>query len=279
MTNDNRHEQFRQLHEREQLFILPNPWDTGSARFMAGLGFEALATSSWAAAMSAGRMDGAGKTTLDVALEHAAMLVEATDLPVNADLEDGFGREPEAVAETVRQAIDCGLSGCSIEDTTGDEGAPLHEFDLAVERIEAAVDAARAAPHPFMLTARADGFSYGQPHLGHIIERLQAFEAVGADVLYAPELPNLDAVRAITAATSKPLNVVAGLGLPADVTVSELEAAGARRMSLGSSPYRAAMKGLLDALPVLLSNGDLGPLAGAAKFSVVEELVQRGTPT
>lgn len=246
---------------------------------MAGLGFEALATSSWAAAMSAGRMDGAGAVTREVALAHAAELVAATDLPVSADLEDGFGASPEAVAETVRQAIDIGLSGGSIEDTTGDEAAPIYPFGAAVERIEAAVDAARSADRPFVLTARAEGFSYGQPDLDDIVARLQAFDAAGADVLYAPELPSVEAVRVVCEAVTKPVNVVAGLGLPAEVTLGELESVGVRRVSLGSSPYRAAVRGLLEALPPALHDGDLTVLANGARFDTVQDLIVRGTPS
>ena len=256
---------------------MPNPWDVGSARLMAGLGFEALATTSWGAAMAAGRMDGAGKITRDVALAHAADLVAATELPVSADLEDGFGASPEAVYETVRAAADIGLSGCSIEDTTGDDRNPIHGFGAALERIEAAVDAARACGRPFVLTARAEGFSYGQPDLDAVLGRLLAFDEAGADVVYAPELPGLDAVRAICATVSKPVNVVAGLGLPSTVTLAEIEAAGARRLSLGSSPYRSAAAGLLTAMEAL-QEGDLEPLGSGASFARVEDLIQRGTP-
>lgn len=256
---------------------MPNPWDVGSARLMAGMGFQALATTSWGAAMAAGRMDGAGQITRDVALAHAAELVAGTDLPVSADLEDGFGPSPEAVYETVRAAAEIGLSGCSIEDTTGDDDAPIHEFSAALERVEAAVEAARSCGRAFMLTARAEGFSYGQPDLNAVLGRLAAFDEAGADVLYAPELPGLDAVRTICAAVSKPINVVAGLGLPPTVTLAEIEAAGARRLSLGSSPYRAAAAGLLAAMGAL-QHGDLGPLGSGASFATVEALIQRGTP-
>ena len=279
MNLDDRHARFWALHEREQLFVLPNPWDTGSARLMAGLGFEALATSSWAAAMAAGRMDGAGAVTRDVALAHSEDLVAATDLPVSADLEDGFGSDPDTVFETVRQATTIGLSGASIEDTTGDPEQPIYDFERAVERIEAAVAGARSCGRPFVLTARAEGFSYGQPDLDEVIARLQAFEAVGADVFYAPELPSLDAVRTVCESLTKPVNAVAGLGLPPQVTLGQLESVGVRRVSLGSSPYRAAMRGLLAALPPALHDGDLSVLAAGSDFATVQDLILRGTPT
>lgn len=192
-----RHERFAALHEGADIFIVANAWDTGSARMLAGLGYPALATTSWGAAIVAGREDGAGMVSRDVALDHAREIVEATDLPVTADLEDGFGRSPEAVAQTVRQAAAVGLAGCSIEDTTGDAEAPIFSFDQAVARIKAAADAVQALDRPFVLTARAENFSFDRPDLDDTIARLQAFEAVGADCLYAPQLPDLGAVRAV----------------------------------------------------------------------------------
>src|SRR5262245_42905729 len=194
---------FRELHEGPGAFVIPNPWDVGSARILAGLGFQALATSSGAAACALGRRD--GELTREQALAHGRLIVEATDLPVSADLEKGFGRAPETVAETIRLAADVGLVGCTIEDSTGNPDSPLYDFGLAVERISAAAEAARALPFPFMLTARAHNFLYPGPSLEDTITRLQAFEKAGADVLFAPGLPDLATVRAVCAAVSKPV--------------------------------------------------------------------------
>ncbi|MEL7543974.1 MAG: isocitrate lyase/phosphoenolpyruvate mutase family protein, partial [Pseudomonadota bacterium] len=203
---------FAEMHARDAIFVLANAWDIGSAQMLAGLGYEALGTTSWGAAIVAGRTDGAGATTRNVALAHARAIVEATDLPVSADLEDGFGAAPEDVAETVRQAAAVGLAGCSIEDTTGHAASPIFSFDLAVARIRAAVEAAKGVGRPFVLTARAENYSYGRPDFDETLARLKAFEAVGADVLYAPELPDLATVQAVCAAVAKPVNVVSGLG-------------------------------------------------------------------
>lgn len=269
---------FRALHESGKLFVLPNAWDVGSARMLAGLGYRAVATTSWGAAIVAGRMDGAGAIPREVALDHARDLIAATDLPVSADLEDGFGASPEAVAETVRAAGEIGLAGCTIEDTTGDKDAPIMEFGLAVTRIEAAVEAARSIEHPFVLTARSENFSYGRPDLADTIARLEAFEACGAEVLYAPELPDLDAVRSVCQAVSKPVNVVTDLGLPPEVTLSELADAGVRRISFGSSLSRVAIGAMLRAARATLIDGDLSLLSQGAGFAEVEALVQAGMP-
>jgi 2-methylisocitrate lyase-like PEP mutase family enzyme len=243
---------FRLLHQSEGAFVIPNPWDTGSARMLAGLGFKALATSSAAAACALGRRD--GQLTRDEALAHAQTIVDATGLPVSADLERGFGDSPEAVSETIRGAAAAGLVGCTIEDSTGNPAAPLHDDGLAVERIAAAVEAARALPFSFMLTARAHNLLYASPSLDDTIRRLQAFEAVGADVLFAPGLPDIAAVRAVCAAVSKPVNFMAGIK-GKSFPVSELAAAGVKRISLATSLYRAAMTGLLDAAREVRDSG------------------------
>lgn len=234
---------FRALHEGP-LFVIPNPWDVGSARILAGLGFQALATSSAASASVVGKRD--GRLGRDEALRHAQMIVAATDLPVSADLENGFGDSPDVVAETVRLAAAAGLAGCTIEDTTGNPDRPLYDFGLAVERIAAAVEAARSLKCPFVLTARAHNLMYSAPSLDETIRRVQAFEAAGADVLFAPGLPDLDAVRTVCQAVSKPVNFMVGLK-GKSFSVAELAAAGVRRISLATSLYRAAMTGLLDA--------------------------------
>ena len=235
---------FRAMHQRPGSFIIANAWDAGSARILAGLGFAALATSSGASAGVLGRRDGA--VTRDEALAHARAIVEACELPVSADLEKGFGDSPAVVAETIRLAAGVGLVGGSIEDATGDKAQPLYPFSQAVERMHAAVEAARALPFPFTLTARSENFVRGNPDLDDTIARLQAFEKAGADVLMAPGLPDLAAVRAVCAAVGKPVNFMAGIR-GRSFTVAELQAAGVKRISLATSLYRAAMTGLLDA--------------------------------
>src|SRR5262245_28206409 len=209
VTQNKKAARFRALHDGPGAFVIPNPWDVGSARILAGLGFQALATSSAASACAVGRRDGG--LTRDQALAHALQIVEATDLPVSADLERGFGDAPEAVAETIRLAAETGLVGCTIEDSTGNRDAPLYDFGLAVERIAAATEAAHALPFPFLLTARAHNLLYAGGGLDETIRRLQAFEAAGADVLFAPGLPDLAAVRSVCTAVSKPVNFMVGI--------------------------------------------------------------------
>src|SRR5579862_1025210 len=243
---------FRALHDSPEVFIIPNPWDIGSARVLAGLGFKALATSSAAAAASIGRKD--GELTRDQALAHSRAIVGATDLPVSADLERGFGDAPEVVADTVRMAAQAGLVGCTIEDATRDANHPLYDFDLAIERIAAAAKAARELPFPFMLTARAHHLLFDPASLDETIRRLQAFETAGADVLFAPGLPDLDAVRAVCSSVSKPVNFMVGIK-GKSFSVSELAACGVRRISLATSLYRAAMTGFLDAVDEMRTQG------------------------
>ena len=243
---------FRALHDGPGTFVIPNPWDTISARLLAGLGFQALATSSAASSAALGRRD--GQLSRDEALMHARSVVDATDLPVSADLENGFGDAPEVVAETVRLAAEVGLAGCTIEDATGNHDSPLYDLPLAVERIAAAAEAAHALKFPFMLTARAHNFLYPAASLDDTISRLQAFEKAGADVLFAPGLPDLAAVRAVCAALSKPFNFM--VGIPGkSFSVDELAAAGVRRISLATSLYRAAVTGLLNAASEVKDKG------------------------
>ncbi len=248
---------FRALHDAPGVCVIPNPWDAGSARILAGLGFQALATSSGASAGILGRRD--GKVTRDEALAHARAIVEATALPVSADLEKGFGDAPAAAAETIRLAAGVGLVGGSIEDATGDKDRPLYDIGQATERIAAAAQAARALPFPFTLTARAENFLRGNPDLDDTIRRLQAFEKAGADVLFAPGLPDLAAVRAVCAAVSKPFNFMVGIK-GKSFTVAELAAAGVKRISLAASLYRASMSGLLDAAREVKDKGTFGYL-------------------
>jgi len=246
---------FRKLHQGPGAFLIANAWDAGSARILAGLGFQALATSSGACAGTLGRRDGA--VTRDEALAHARAIVMATDLPVSADLEKCFADAPEAAAETIRLAGEVGLAGGSIEDASGNKDKPIFDFEHAVERVAAAAEAARGLP--FVLTARSENFLRGRPDLDDTIRRLQAFEKAGADVLMAPGLPDLAAVRSVCAAVKKPVNFMAGIK-GKSFTVPELEAAGVRRVSLATSLYRAAMSGLVDAAREVQGQGSFGYL-------------------
>jgi 2-methylisocitrate lyase-like PEP mutase family enzyme len=255
LTQNEKAARFRALHDGSGVFVIPNPWDVGSARVLAGLGFEALATSSAASASVVGRRDSG--LTRDEALAHARLIVDATDLPVSADLEKGFGDAPEVVAETIRLAAEVGLVGCTIEDATGNQDSPLYDVRLAVERIAAAAQAARALQFPFVLTARAHNLLYATPSLDDTIRRLQAFEEAGADVLFAPGLPDLAAVRAVCAAVSKPVNFMVGIK-GKSFSVGELAAAGVRRISLATSLYRVAMTGLLEAAREVKDTGQFG---------------------
>ena len=252
---------FRALHQGPRAFVIANPWDAGSARILAGLGYQALATSSGAAAGVLGRRD--GKITRDEALAQARAIVVATDLPVSADLEKGFGDSPAAAAETIRLAAATGLVGGSIEDATGykagDKEPPLYDLGHATERVAAAAEAARKLGFGFVLTARSENFLRGRPDLDDTIRRLQAFEKAGADVLMAPGLPDLAAVRAVCAAVSKPVNFMAGIK-GKSFSVAELEAAGVKRISLATSLYRAAMTGLIDAAREVNDKGSFGYL-------------------
>jgi 2-methylisocitrate lyase-like PEP mutase family enzyme len=262
---------FRALHDGPGVFVIPNPWDVGSSRLLAGLGFQALATSSAASACAIGLRDGG--LTRDQALEHARLIVGATDLPVSADLERGFGDAPEVVADTIRLAAEAGLVGCTIEDSTGNPDHPLYDDRLAVERIAAAAAAAHALPFPFLLTARAHNLLYAHPSLDDTIRRLQAFERAGADVLFAPGLPDLAAVRAVCAAVSKPVNFMVGIR-GKSFSVDELAAAGVRRISLATSLYRAAMTGLLDAAREVKDQGRFGFLDRAASTADLNTLMR-----
>lgn len=235
---------FHALHKAHAAFVMPNPWDAGSARILAGLGFQALATSSGAAAAVLGRYDGG--ITRDEALMQAHTIAMATDVPVAADLENGYGDEPAIVAETIRLAAAAGLVGGSIEDATRRGKKPLYDLIHASERVAAAAEAAHALPFAFTLTARAENFIRGNPDLDDTIQRLQAFEKAGADVLFAPGLPDLAAVRAVCSALSKPVNFMVGIKGQA-FTLRDLEASGVKRISLATSLYRAAMTGLIDA--------------------------------
>jgi 2-methylisocitrate lyase-like PEP mutase family enzyme len=256
-TQSEQAERFRALHERAGAFVIPNVWDGASAAVMAGMGFEALATSSSAAAATLGKLD--GELTRGEALAHARVIVAAGGLPVSADLEQGFGDAPEAVADTVRQAAQAGLVGGSIEDASGDPRTPIYDFELAVERVAAAVVTARALPFRFMLTARTENYLHGRADLDDTVRRLQAFERAGADVLFAPGLPDLAAVRTVCGALRKPVNFMVGIR-GASFSVAELAAAGVRRISLSTSLYRAAVTGLYAAAREVRDCGTFGYL-------------------
>jgi 2-methylisocitrate lyase-like PEP mutase family enzyme len=259
-TQNEKYETFRALHERPGAFIIPNPWNPGAARILESLGFEALATTSAGLAFSIGVRDSAGALSRDDILGNDRLIAAATSLPVAGDLESGFGDAPEDCAETIRMASAAGLVGGSIEDVTGDPDKPIYDFALSVERIEAA--AAQARTLPFLLTARAENFLHGRPDLDDTIKRLQAFEKAGADVLYAPGLPSLDAIRTVCGSVSKPVNVVMCLS-GATYTVDELANAGVKRISVGGSFARAALGAFIRAATEVRDHGTFGYAADA----------------
>jgi 2-methylisocitrate lyase-like PEP mutase family enzyme len=236
---------FRALHERPGAFVIPNPWDAGTAKLLASLGFEALATTSLGLANTLGRADGAGMVSRREVLDNCRAIASATDLPVNADLENCYADEPRAAAEMIRLAAEAGVVGGSIEDATSDRTNPIYEFSLAVERVAAAVEVARKLPVPFMLTARAENLLHGRPDLDDTIRRLQAFERVGADVLYAPGVRDLDQIRAVTSSVSRPVNVVMSAADPS-LSVAQLAAAGVKRISVGGALSRLALAAFLE---------------------------------
>lgn len=258
---------FRALHEGPGAFILPNPWDVGTARILAACGFPALATTS--AGMDFSRGVAEGTTSREDMFAHCAGIVAATPLPVSADLEMGLGDSPESAGETIRAAAALGLAGGSLEDHTGRRDAPIYEFSLAVERIHAAVEARRSLPGDFVLTARAENLLWGRHDLDDTIRRLQAFEAAGADVLYAPGLPDLDAVRTVCSAVSRPVNVVIGIG-GARFTRDELSAAGVRRISIGSSLARLAYGTVARAAQAMQRDGRFDFVGEAMGFAEIE---------
>lgn len=273
ITQNDKAEQFHALHQGPHAFVIPNPWDAGSARLLAASVFQALATSSGAFAGVLGRADHEISRAETLALSRA--VVDATDLPVSADLEHGFGDAPETVAETIRLAAQTGLVGGSIEDSTRKPEQPQYPLPQAVARIEAAVAAARALDFPFTLTARAENFVCGNPDLDDTIRRLQAYEKAGADVLFAIGLPDLDAVRAVCAAVSKPVNFMAGMP-GKSFSVAELESAGVRRISLGTSLYKRAMGAMVDAAHEVSGAGRFDWLADALAGAKLVELLRAG---
>jgi 2-methylisocitrate lyase-like PEP mutase family enzyme len=255
------------------VFVIPNPWDAGTARILAVLGFDALATTSAGLAFSLGRRDATAAISREETLANARTIVDATALPVSADLEDGFGRRPEDAAETIRRAAEIGLVGGSIEDTSADPSRPIHDFGLAVERVVAAVEAARALPFPFTLTARAENYLFSRPDLDDTIARLKAFETAGADVLYAPGLPDISAIREVCTSISRPVNVVIGL-TGQNFTVAELAEVGVKRVSLGSALSRAALGGFIRAAREIREHGTFGFVDGAMPFSEANDYMK-----
>ncbi|NYF52025.1 isocitrate lyase/PEP mutase family protein [Tunturiibacter gelidoferens] len=266
MTRDQKYKAFQELHARPGAFVIPNPWNAGTAKILSALGFEALATTSAGYAFSAGYPDSAIEVTRDKILQNAKEIVEATELPVSADLQNGFGHSPDSCAETIRFAAASGLVGGSIEDATGDPTDPIYDLQLAIERIAAASEA--ASHHQFFLTARAENFLHGLPDLGDTIRRLQAFADAGADVLYAPGLPSLEAIREVCAAVSKPVNVVMGLR-GATFSVEQLAAAGVKRISVGGAFARAALGAFLRAAREVKDHGTFKFAADAIPTSEV----------
>lgn len=273
-TQSEKAEAFRALHERPGAFIIPNPWDAGTARMLAALGFEALATTSLGYANMLGRPD----STIDRAatLANCRTIAEATVLPVNADLENCFAHEPEAAAETIRLAAEAGVVGGSIEDFTGDRANPIYDFDLAVARVRAAVAVARSLPFPFMLTARAENLIRGRADMADTIRRLQAYEAAGADVLYAPGLKTLAEVRQVVSAIKRPFNIVTGW-LDPDISASQLAEAGAKRISVGGALSRLAMASFVGAGRAMAEQGSFAWMRGMMTIREIQEMFESGS--
>lgn len=263
---------FRALHERPGAFIIPNPWDAGTARLLASLGFEALATTSLGLANMLGHAVG---VTRDEVIANCRTIAEATDLPVNADLENCFAHEPQQAAETIRLAAEAGVVGGSIEDFTGERAAPIYDFDLAVARVRAAAEAAHNLPVPFMLTARAENLLHGRLDMADTIRRLQAYEAAGADVLYAPGLRTVAEVRHVVGALKRPFNIVTGW-LDPDITAVQLADAGAKRISVGGALSRLAMAAFLDAGRAMRDDGSFAWMRQMAAVPEMRQMYEEG---
>lgn len=245
---------FRALHERSGIFIMPNPWDAGTAKLFASLGFEALATTSLGFSSSRGRVDGTLSISREELIANCREIASATELPVNADLENGYADDPDEAATIIRLAADAGIVGGSIEDATGDPAKPIYDFDLAVERVAAAARVAHSLPFPFTFTARAENYLHGRPDLDDTIHRLQAFAAVGADVLFAPGLRDLETIRQVVAAAPKPVNVVMSSADP-EITAQQLADVGVKRISVGGALSRLAFAAVREAAVVMRNAG------------------------
>jgi 2-methylisocitrate lyase-like PEP mutase family enzyme len=277
ITQKSKAETFAALHQRPGCFIIPNPWDAGTAKMLTTLGFEALATTSAGIAFQLGKIDGTGQVTRAETLENARQIVQATHLPVAADLENCFAHDPVEAAKTITLAAGVGLVGGSIEDATGDTAKPIYEFDHALARVKAAVAAARALPFRFMLCARSENFLHGRPDLADTIKRLQAFEAAGADVLYAPGLNDMAIVRQILAAINKPFNLLISTG-NAHISQGEAAAAGVKRISVGGALARAALGGFLSGAEEMKAHGTFTYGRGAAPFPTINKLIKGVKP-
>ena len=263
-------EKFKALHESEGCFIIPNPWDVGSAKILDHYGFEALATTSAGFAYTLGRRDGEGAVTREEVVYGAQAIVEAMDLPVSADLENGYSNDPAEVAKSIALAAQVGLVGGSIEDTTADKNAPIRDLELAVDCVRAAVEAKKALSFPFVLTARAENFLYGQPDLDDTIRRLQAFQEAGADVLYAPGLRSREEIAAIVSSVDRPVNVISG---GHGLNVAELTGLGVKRISLGSALSRVALGSLLQAIAEIKERGTFTFASQAASFDQLNSIL------
>jgi 2-methylisocitrate lyase-like PEP mutase family enzyme len=270
-----RAEAFRSLHQREGIFVIPNPWDAGSAKVLESLGFEALATSSGGLAFSLGRADGHGEVSREEGLQNAQSIINATNLPVSADLENGYGDDPETCAETILLAAKTGLAGGSIEDATGNPNDPIYPFEHAVERVKAAVQAAKSLPYPFTLTARAENFLYGRNDLKDTIRRLEAFADAGADVLFAPGLKTLEDMKAVVDAIApRPVNII--MGFPnSNITVDMLAEIGVKRVSIGSGLLRAAYGAFFRAAEEIKQKGTFTFANDAKPYAEINELFKR----
>jgi len=275
MTQAIKAARFVALHESSELFVLPNPWDPGSAKILASLGYQALATTSAGYAFSQGRLDAIGNLSRDDAMTHARTIVNATPLPVSADLENGFGDSPEEVQLTIKAAHDAGLVGCTIEDTSSDPNKPIYDPQHAIERIVAAVEAVRALPTPFVLTARAENYLHGRPDLDDTLVRLQGYEAAGADVMYAPGLPDLATIKTVCDTINQPINVVAGIQ-PKGATLEDYAACGVKRVSLGSALARVAIGSAINAARMLIETGSFEAYDNATSFGEIESLLADG---
>ncbi|WP_420548699.1 isocitrate lyase/PEP mutase family protein [Curvivirga sp.] len=273
-TRDSKLETFRFLHEKPGIFVMPNPWDAGSAKILETVGFESLATTSAGYAFSQGLQDGIAGLEREDVLENAAEIVNSVSLPVSADLEDGFGPIPQDCALTIERAVDIGLVGGSIEDASGNPERPIFEFSLAVERVAAAAEIAKK--RGFVLTARAENYLNGRPDLDNTIRRLQAFEKAGADVLFAPGLPSLEAIRIVCNSVNKPVNVVMGLSGPT-FTLDELQNAGVKRVSVGGSFARAALGALYNAAKEIKTFGTFDYSRDAMPHSKVMQFMTEST--
>jgi len=276
-TQAERARAFRALHERPGIFVMPNPWDAGSAKLLASLGFEALATTSFGFANALGRVDGALAVSRKELIANCRDIAAATDLPVNADLENGYADDPKKAAEIIRLAAEAGIVGGSIEDATGNDAKPVYDVNLAVERVAAAAEVAHSLPFPFTFTARAENFLHGRRDLDDTVKRLQAFAAAGADVLYAPGLRDLATIRQVVKAVPKPLNVVMSAADP-DITTQQLAEAGVKRISVGGSLSRLAFAAVRDAAVAMREKGSYQWVRDAMPAKDIKTLFERRNP-